>query len=147
MGDSGTRQSFLRLIGRALLLRCPRCGGRGILRSWFNLQHRCPTCRLVFQRGESEDYWLGGYTINFVVAETAAVLFIVGFILATLPTVPWAVVTYAAMAAVVVLPVLFFPFSRTLFLALDLYVRPSQPGDRWTGGGAGARYYTDRGKK
>ena len=146
MRDSGTRRSLLRLIGRAFLLRCPRCGGRGILRSWFTLQYRCPTCRLLLERGE-EDYWLGGYTINFVVAETVAVVLIVGLILATLPTVPWAVVTYAAMAAVVVLPLLFFPFSRTLFLALDLYVRPSESGDRWTGGRAGARYPTDRSKQ
>lgn len=146
MSDFGTRQNLLLLLGRAALLRCPRCGGRGILRGWFNLQHRCPTCRLVFQRGES-DYWLGGYTINFVVAETAAVVLIVALILATLPAVPWAVVTYAAMAAVVVLPLLFFPFSRTLFLAVDLYVRPSELGDRATGGRAGVSHHHDRGRR
>ena len=145
MGDFDARQNFLRLLGRAFLLRCPRCGGRGILRGWFNLQRRCPTCRLVFQRGES-DYWLGGYSINFVVAETAAVLLIVGLVLATLPDVPWALITYVAMAAVVALPLLFFPFSRTLFLAVDLYVRPSHPGDRWTGGSYGTHYHQDRSK-
>lgn len=146
MSDSGRKRGFGRLIGRAFLLRCPRCGGRGILRGWFKLQHRCPTCRLALERGES-DYWLGGYTINFVVAETAAVVLIVGLILATLPTVPWTVVTYTAMAAVVALPLLFFPFSRTLFLAIDLYVRPSHQGDHGTGVGYAARYPANRGKR
>ena len=50
----------------------PRTGGRGILRGWVSLRERCPTCGLVFDRGESEDYWFGGYTINWVVSETIA---------------------------------------------------------------------------
>jgi uncharacterized protein (DUF983 family) len=127
---SMTRRSLWRTLGRGMLLRCPRCGGRGILRNWFNLQRRCPTCGLVFDRGESSDYWLGGYTINFVVAECSAVLLIVALVLATLPTVPWDLVLYAGLAAAVLMPVLFFPFSRTLWLALDLWARPAERGDR-----------------
>lgn len=44
------------MFGRAFLLRCPRCSGRGILRSWFKMKERCPTCALAFDRVESEDY-------------------------------------------------------------------------------------------
>ena len=146
--EFGAGGGFLRMIGRAFLLRCPRCGGRGILRNWFNLQHRCPTCRLVLNRGESEDYWLGGFTVNFVVGETVAVLIVVGLMLATLPNVPWTAITYTAMVACVVVPILFFPFSRTLFLAVDLFARPAQRGDRWGSrdprGGYGARHRRDR---
>lgn len=146
--EFGAGGGFLRMIGRAFLLRCPRCGGRGILRTWFSLQQRCPTCRLVLNRGESEDYWLGGFTINFVVGETVAVLLVVGLMLATLPNVPWTAITYTAMVACVVVPILFYPFSRTLFLAVDLFARPSQRGDRWGSsdprGGYGARHRRDR---
>jgi len=61
------------MIGRALVLRCPRCGGRGIRRSWFKFKHGCPTCDLALERGESEDYWLGAYMFNLVAAELVSV--------------------------------------------------------------------------
>ena len=117
------------MFGRALLLRCPRCGGGQVLRNWFNLKTQCPTCDLVFDRGESGDYWLGGYTINFIVAECTAVILTVAFVLATLPDVPWSLVGFTALAAAALLPILFFPFSRTLWLALDLSARPSLRAD------------------
>ena len=34
-----------------------------------------------------------------------------------------------AIQAAVLLPIVFFPFSRTLWLAWDLSFRPSEPGD------------------
>ena len=146
--DVGSRQGLLRMLGRAVLLRCPRCGGRGILRNWFNLRPRCPTCRLVFTRGEAEDYWLGGFTINFVVGETLVVLLVVGLTLATLPDVPWTAILGVGVVACVAAPVLFLPFSRTLFLAVDLFARPALRGDRWGShdpqAGYGRRYPGDR---
>lgn len=130
MNEPTVRIGMPRLLGRALLLHCPRCGHGGILRSWFNLRQQCPTCQLVFNRGEKEDYWLGGYTVNFIAAEIFSLLMIVGLILATLPHVPWGVVLYGGLAMAALTPILFFPFSRTLWLALDLYARPSLRGDR-----------------
>lgn len=37
--------------------------------------------------------------------------------------------TGRALALMVTLPFLFFPFSRTLWLAVDLCFRPEEPGD------------------
>lgn len=127
---SMTRRNLWRSLGRGALLRCPRCGGRGLLRGWFTLHRRCPTCGLVLDRGESADYWFGAYTLNLVIAEGGAVLMVVGLILATLPNVSWTAVEIAGLTTAVVLPLLFFPFSRTLWLALDLWLRPSERGDR-----------------
>jgi uncharacterized protein (DUF983 family) len=129
MNASASKQTPPRMFGRAILLRCPRCGGNNVLRNWFNLKEQCPTCGIVFDRGESADYWLGGYTINFLVAEFTAVILTVIFVLATLPEVPWNVVGFTALAAATLLPILFFPFSRTLWLALDLSARPTLRGD------------------
>jgi len=39
-----------RMVLRAFTLRCPRCGGRGIWRTWFKMKHACPTCGLVDKR-------------------------------------------------------------------------------------------------
>ena len=52
-----------------MLLRCPRCGGAGILQHWFKMMESCPTCGLALERGEAHDYWLGAYAINLVVAR------------------------------------------------------------------------------
>lgn len=94
------------------------------------MQRRCPSCNLVLDRGESSDYWLGAYTINFVVAESVAVLVIVVLILFTLPDIPWNTVEYTGMVAAVAMPLLFFPFSRTLWLAVDIWARPAERGDK-----------------
>ncbi|MDQ3427890.1 MAG: hypothetical protein M3477_08695 [Gemmatimonadota bacterium] len=43
------------------------------------------------------------------------------------PTPPWAILQYGGIALMVVAPFLFFPFSKTLFLAFDLVFRPARP--------------------
>lgn len=115
------------MIGRALVLRCPRCGGRGIRRSWFKFQHACPTCDLVLERGESEDYWLGAYMFNLVAAEFVSVGIAVVIIVALWPVVPWNFVWALAVVLAIAMPILFFPFSRDLWLAFDLMFRPTDP--------------------
>lgn len=115
------------MIGRALVLRCPRCGGRGIRRSWFKFQHACPTCDLVLERGESEDYWLGAYMFNLVAAEFVSVGIAVVIIVALWPVVPWNFVWALAVVLAIAMPILFYPFSRDLWLAFDLMFRPTDP--------------------
>lgn len=121
------RTPFARKVGRALLLHCPRCGSGGIVRGWFALHRRCPSCGLALGRGEDADYWLGAYAINLVVAEGLAALVGILVLRAT-----WPESTAALMVATVLaiaLPILFFPFSRVLWLAWDLSFRPREEGD------------------
>jgi uncharacterized protein (DUF983 family) len=114
---------------RALLLRCPRCGGRGIWRSYFRMRPTCPTCGLMLDRGESEDYWLGAYMFNLVAAELVAIAISVSVIVVSWPDVPWNAVWFGSIALAALMPVLFFPFARNLWLAWDLYFRPREPSD------------------
>jgi uncharacterized protein (DUF983 family) len=125
--SAAARPPVTTMFRRALLLRCPRCGGAGVLASWFKLKERCPTCRLALERGEREDFWLGAYAINMVVAETIALLGTLVYMRATWPETPYAVPIGVALA--VIMPIAFFPFSRTFWLAWDLSFRPSEPGD------------------
>ncbi len=119
----------LRCLGRALRLRCPRCGAGGIFRSWFRLREACPACRIPFERGE-QGYIVGAYMFNIIAAELAFAGVFVGVLLATWPDPPWTLLTWGGMALTVLMPVLFYPFSKTLFLAFDLVWRPSADGDR-----------------
>lgn len=86
------------MFGRALRRRCPRCGGRGIFKNYFNMRERCPTCGIALDRGESEDYWLGAYAVNLVVGETAAVVGTMIYIFGTWPDTPFAVWVGIALA-------------------------------------------------
>lgn len=114
---------------RALLLRCPRCGGRGIWRTYFRMKETCPTCGLVLDRGESQDYWLGAYMFNLVTAELVAMGIAVGLIILSWPAVPWTLVWILSIVLAAAMPVLFFPFARDIWLAWDLYFRPREPAD------------------
>jgi uncharacterized protein (DUF983 family) len=117
------------LVTRALLLRCPRCGGRDIWQSWFRMKHACPTCGQVFERGESHDFFIGAYLINLVVAESTAVVVAAAMWIALGARVSFNVLWGASMVLAVVMPVIFYPFSRDLWLAFDLHFRPTEAGD------------------
>lgn len=125
----GTMPTLPRLVGRALARHCPRCGESRIWRSWFRMRDDCPACGLVFERGESSDFWIGAYLINLVVAETSAVVIAALMWLVLGPRAPFNVLWGASMTLALMMPILFYPFARTLWLALDLHFRPSEAGD------------------
>ncbi len=124
------RRSFLRATLRGFGLRCPRCGRRGIFRTWFRLRSACPTCGLALERGESEDHWFGAVAVNLVAAELLGVGAIVAWIIASWPKVPWTALQYGGPAIMIVLPVVFYPFSRALWLSWDVYFRPAASEDK-----------------
>jgi uncharacterized protein (DUF983 family) len=100
-----------------------------MFRTWFSLNLRCSDCGLYFERQEREDYWLGALLLNFIVTELvfAAVLLLV--LVATWPEPPWTLVMWAGGALMVVTPILFYPLSKALWLAVDLIFRPAQDAD------------------
>lgn len=114
-----------RMLRRGLRRRCPRCGERGVFASWFTMVDACPGCGLRFER--EHDFFLGGYVINLAVTEGLLLIGLFVFILvavsgdADVPVVP--VLVVAAVLAVGG-PLLFFPFSRTIWAAIDLAMRP-----------------------
>lgn len=105
---------------------CPYCGGPGIFSGYFTLRDRCPTCGVAFER--EEGYFLGGYAINMVVAEflalAIALIAILGTSLRDAETIRQILV---AVALAALLPILFFPYSRGAWMALDLAFHPPGP--------------------
>lgn len=113
-----------RHVGRAAILRCPNCGGGPVLKDWFHLRERCPTCGIALERGEESDYYTGGMLLNIALCF---VIFAVGFggiLILTYPRVPWNVLQYGLVAAMILLPIVLYPVSRLEWLAVDLAVRP-----------------------
>jgi uncharacterized protein (DUF983 family) len=112
----------LRHFGRALLLRCPNCGGGGIFRNWLSIREYCPKCGLWLER--QEGFYTGAIAMNLVTSEFAFILCFIAAVLLTWPDPPWGVLQIAAVVMMIIFPILFFPFSKTLWLAFDLTVRP-----------------------
>ncbi len=110
-----------RMLARGARLRCPRCGGGGLFARWFRMRSACPTCDLDFER--EEGYWTGAVMVNLAVTEAIFVVVFLAVILATAPDVNWTVVLIVVVTANVIVPILFYPLSRTLWLAGDLAFR------------------------
>ncbi len=114
---------------RALRLRCPACGGGPVFVSWVRMCPSCPSCGIRFDREPEGGYWVGSNTINLFATEATFAALFVGTLAATWPSPPWTLLTYGGLGLMVVFPVAFFPWSKTLFIAIDLVFRPTEPGD------------------
>jgi uncharacterized protein (DUF983 family) len=112
------------MFARAIRKHCPACGGGGLFDGWFKMKPSCPTCGLHFNRGES-GYALGAMWFNLLAAEAVTVGICLTVIIRTWPIPPWDALQVTGPIEAVVMPLLFFPFSKTLFLAFDLCFRPN----------------------
>jgi uncharacterized protein (DUF983 family) len=121
--------SAARLLLRAIALRCPNCGRAKVLLSWFRLRSTCPVCHLKLQRNEDADYWTGGFLVNFIIAELIVAFVLLIAVWAAWPAVDWTLVLRGTTVAAVAGPLLTWPFSRTLWLGLDLRFRPPETDD------------------
>ncbi len=77
----------------------------------------CPTCGLHFER--LDGYWLGSMALNIVVTEALFVAALVVLMAATWPEVPWTLVLIVLMAMNFVVPLVFHPISRTIWMAVE----------------------------
>ena len=121
--DSFTWTRLGQLVGRALRFRCPNCGGRPVRASWLKRLPGCPSCGLRLDRGEN-DYFIGAYLVNLVAAELLLAAGLLVVLVATWPDPPWTVIQWAGAALLVIAPLVLYPFTELLWLALDLAFRP-----------------------
>jgi len=122
------------MLGRGLLKHCPLCGSGHLFTGWFRMKERCPRCGYLFER--EEGFFLGAYVINLAIAQGLVILLaIVPLIvrLASDPDAPiWPFVVGGLVGAVLG-PILLYPWSKTIWTAFDLMLRPfwsSEPTDR-----------------
>lgn len=103
------------------------------------MAERCPRCGLAFERVNG--FWLGAMAVNLGATEAAFGAFVLAAVLLTWPDVPWVGLTIAGVALNAVVPFVFYPFSKTIFLAFDLILHQAEIVDAWEleagGGGAG----------
>jgi uncharacterized protein (DUF983 family) len=90
--------------------------------------HACPGCGLLLDRGQ-KDFFIGAYTINLIAAELLVVFGGVIAVMATWPAVPWNAIMLVFVALMLAGPILLYPLSRQLWLALDLMFQPPAADD------------------
>jgi uncharacterized protein (DUF983 family) len=112
-----------RCFWRALRLRCPNCGGAGLWLSWFRMREACPTCGIHLERGE-HGYIVGAYMFNIVASELVFAALLLVVMIWMWPTPPWRLLQWGGAFLMLLLPAVFYPFSKTVFLAFDLLFRP-----------------------
>ncbi|MDQ4097160.1 MAG: DUF983 domain-containing protein [Actinomycetota bacterium] len=114
------------MLWRGVTKRCPVCGSGGLFERWFRMKEWCPRCGYRFER--EEGFFLGAIVVNLAVAEALmALLCIVPviYLSATRPEASlWPVIAGGIVAAVVA-PLFFYPFSKTIWVALELMLRPA----------------------
>jgi uncharacterized protein (DUF983 family) len=109
------------MMRRAVMLRCPWCGSRRtFIRRWLGKYERCRTCGVRWRR--EEGFELGAVTVNTVltfVVLTAGMT--VGFVL-TAPDIPVLPMVLSLVGVAVLMPIVIYPFTYTIWLAFDLAV-------------------------
>lgn len=120
--------TFGKAMVRGLLRRCPRCGKGGIFSSYFRLRESCPTCGYSFER--ESGYWVGAMVVNMGVAMAVFFVVFIAAVLATMPGVDWVPLLVVTLVTNALVPVLFYPFSKTVWMAGDLYFHRYKEGEQ-----------------
>lgn len=123
-----------RMLGRSLLKRCPICGTGRLFSRWFRMKERCPGCGYLFER--EEGFFLGAYVINLAIAQGAVIfLAVVPLIFRLAGDADASIAPFLIGGGIgaIVAPLVFYPWSKTIWTAFDLILRPvhmSEPADR-----------------
>jgi len=109
-----------RTARRALALRCPRCGGSDLFTGWFTMRQACALCGLRFERAQG--YWVGAIYVNYAVTATLALAGY--FVLWARTGLSTAVQLAIWIPFLLIFPLWFFRYSRSVWLALEFFFNP-----------------------
>lgn len=123
------RPRLVTMLARGLVRRCPWCGGAGaFFTGWFAKDDRCKTCGIPWRRGDT-GFELGAAAISAVLVLGTLMVGVGGGIALTWPDVPYLALGVGLGGVAVALPIVLYPVTYTVWQALDLMMRPPEPGD------------------
>jgi uncharacterized protein (DUF983 family) len=113
------------MLARAMLLHCPWCGGKGWTTGLLQRTERCRTCGYKYER--QPGFSLGATTMNTIVTFGLLALVLLVGTIASYPDIAVWPILAVAVGVTVLVPILFYPFSYTVWAAVDLLMRPLEP--------------------
>ena len=125
--DSAMEMPSARRLGALfwslIRLRCPNCSRGKVLAGGFKVRERCSECCFRYERSD-ENYFQGAMFVNFMLgAGTFAVSLLLVLVLSW-PDVPWDALTYGAPLVMLAFMIVLYPFSKVVWLTVDVMVRP-----------------------
>ena len=114
-----------RMLVRGAMKHCAACGTGRLFCRWFRMADRCPGCGYQFAR--EEGFFLGAYVMNLAIAQGLVM------VLAVIPTIVMlnadpdaslVPVIVGGLIGAVLAPLFFYPYSKTLWVAIELTLRP-----------------------
>jgi uncharacterized protein (DUF983 family) len=88
-----------------------------LFRRWFTLVDDCPRCGLHFER--EAGYWTGAMAVNISVAGGLFAVAFMATLAFTIPDVPVVPLLAVFVPIMIVLPIAFYPYSKTIWMAFD----------------------------
>lgn len=82
----------------------------------------CRRCGLRFER--ESGYWVGAVIVNTAIIFATFLLVFGVMTAATYPDVPWGLVLGVTIGVNVIVPIVVYPLSRTIWLALEMSWHP-----------------------
>lgn len=107
---------------RGITNRCARCGERGIFRSYYHLHRTCRSCGMRFERESGE--WTGALIVIIAVTEVLFALWLGIGLWLTWPDVPWTLLLIGGIALNLIIPVVCYPWSQSVWIGLHLSFVP-----------------------
>ena len=96
--------------------------------SWLKLRERCPTCGYKFER--EEGFFTGVYLVNYAFVAVALVIELAVFVLyanSSDGSVSYIPILLVGGVTAIALPLVTYPFAKTIWAAIDLATRPLDP--------------------
>lgn len=111
------------MLARGVRRKCPQCGAGHLFHRWITMVDNCPRCGYHFDR--EEGFFLGAIVVSVMITELVIVAIIaVGFGL-TLPHAPVGALAIGGGIAALFTPLIVYPFTKTIWTAIDLIMRRS----------------------
>jgi uncharacterized protein (DUF983 family) len=112
------------MLWRGVRRRCAWCGGRGaFFDGWFTKRDACRTCGISWRRGY-EGFELGALAISAIVCLGLLIVGMVIGVVVTWPDIAVVPLLLILGGCAVVLPILVYPVSYTIWQAVDLAMHP-----------------------
>jgi uncharacterized protein (DUF983 family) len=114
------------VLSRIVRLSCPHCGRGHVLKLNGSVRERCNVCNLRFNRGDRH-YFGGAMFFGVMIGE---LLFAISFMIVLVsmwPEVPWDRITWIFPLGVLASAPILIPFSKLVWLSVDVFVRPVVP--------------------
>lgn len=117
------KRSVRQVFAAGVHLKCPKCGEGKMFSSMFKMFAACSRCNFRFER--EMGYFVGAMYINY--GATIIVAFAGFFALDFITPMPFLPNFILWIAFCILFPIVFFRYSRSLWLSFDYIVNPSDP--------------------